>query len=67
MDAMERALRRTVSILRGGLESPEYPGVTSIWVSTRLRDEVVQAAADSIAGDIGPSIGPSRPYFKVKG
>jgi hypothetical protein len=50
MDAKERALRRTVSILRGGLTPPPYKGITTILVSTKLVDEVVQQAADAIAG-----------------
>ena len=63
MDAKERALRRCVSILRGGLEPTLYDGITTILVSTRLRDEVVQAAADAIAGD--PASPPStKPYIR---
>ena len=51
MDAKERALRRAVSILRGGLTPPPYLGITTILVATILVEDVVQQAADAIAGE----------------
>ena len=66
MDSKEKALRRAVSILRGGLQPSPYKGVTCILVSTRLVDEVVQQAADSIAGGKPEQVVP-KPYIRIKG
>lgn len=64
MDAKEKALRRCVSILRGGLQPKVYNGITVIAVADRLLEEVIQQAADSIAGD-GTGHAPAKPYIRI--
>ena len=65
MDAKERVIRRMVPILRSGLATSDYPGVTMILVSDRLVRELVQQAADAIGGGTGPV--DVTPPVRIKG
>ena len=65
MDAKEAALRRAATILRGGLTSGPYKGVTMILVADSQLNDVLGLMARAIRPDFVSD--PPGPPVRIKG
>lgn len=65
MDAKESAIRRAATILRGGLTSSPYKGVTMILVADSELNDVLNQLAKAISPGFVPD--PPAPPVRIKG